>query len=553
MTCITLIAEPIELPEDVDGFNLLPFVEVFEDKKGHYDIKSIEKDPPPFTPSQSRLLYYHFSDSTFWFSFKILNKESSQKRYILSIPTAWLDRVELYAIKPDGNYTIQQSGDRVKAADKSVHNRSIAFDLHLSPGINHFFIKIKSQDALQIPMLIYSVENFRISEDMQNLFFAFVTGTIFMMMLYAFFYFVYLKDYLYGIYIGYILTFIVMVLATHGYFLYYLWIDAFDFNEWVYSLSFIGYLIFMLWFAKEFLQLKKSSPFSNTLLNIAILLHIPVLLFSPILPYPFIMQFGIISATLSPFFILICAILSYKSNSFLTRFYLAGWGINTIFYTIWALSFFAILPYTIFLNNANSIGVLIELLILSLGMVYRVDTIVKSNAKLSSDVKTDALTTVLNRYAFNDEFPKYLQKAKESGSSLYFAMLDIDDFKLYNDSYGHPKGDRALIEVANILQQSLHRSCDKVYRLGGEEFGLLICEHSMQQAVATIERVRKAIESKKIHFERDEHSIITASFGLVGVHNCKDIHYTDIYNMADELLYEAKHEGKNRLKSREVH
>ena len=546
------MAKPIELKEHLDAFNLIPHIEIFEDKTNRYDIQRILNSPPPFIPSHNKLLYYHFSDSSFWFKFELINPDNIPKKYILSIPTAWLDRVELYSIKKGGSYTLQQSGDRVASTDKSLKHRSIAFHLTLSSKNNTFYVKVKSKDALQIPMFIYSLENFQTSEDIQNLFFAFVSGTIFMMILYAFFYFVYLKDYLYGIYIGYLLTFIIMVLATHGYFLYYLWEDAYDFNEWIYSISFIGYLIFMLWFAKEFLHVKEISPFSNVLLKAAIYLHIPILLLSPVLPYPFMMQFGVISASITPFIVLIPAILSYKRNSFLTRFYLVGWAINMLFYALWALSFFAILPYSILLNNANSIGVLIELLILSLGMVYRVDTIVKSNTQLSSDIKTDALTGVLNRHAFNEEFPNHLQKSQHSATSLYFAMLDIDNFKLYNDSYGHPKGDEALKEVANILQESLNRSCDKVYRLGGEEFGLLICERSMQQAITTIERVCKAIELKNIDFDKSEYKVITASFGLVGVHNFENMDYIGIYKAADELLYSAKNGGRNRVKHKEL-
>ena len=547
ITLITLMAKPIIVKSDMDAFNIVPYVNIYKDTHHQYTIETILKNPPSFTKSRSKLLYYHFDDAAFWFEFTLLNPTTTAKEYMLSVPTAWLDSVVLYSIKPDGNYTIQQSGDRVKAADKSIKNRSIAFHLNVSQGSNHFYIKIESQDALQLPMFIYSLENFYTSEDIQNLFFAFVTGTIFMMLLYAFFYFVYLKDYLYGIYIGYLVTFIVMVLSTHGYFLHYLWVDHFDFNEWIYSIGFIGYLFFMLWFAKEFLQTKVTSPLSNTLLKIAIVIHLTVLLLSPILPYPLIMQFGVISGAITPFVILIPALLSYKKNSFLTKFYLIGWSINILFYAVWALSFFAILPYTILLNNANSIGVLIELLILSLGMVYRVDTIVKFNAKLSSDVKTDALTNVANRYAFNTDFPLYVQQAQQHNRSLYFAMLDIDNFKLYNDSYGHPKGDEALKEVAKILKDKLSRSCDKVYRLGGEEFGLVICEHSMQQAIASVEKIRQAIESHGIEFDQSDTKVLTASFGLIGIRNTKESDYTAIYKAADELLYNAKNSGRNKI------
>jgi len=549
---LCLYGTPIILDKDVQEYNLVPAVQIYVDHNSSADIQKIINNRYVFEQNRKDLLYYHFSPATYWFKFSLQNNTTQTLHYKVAIPTAWLDDVTLFAVKSDGNYTMQKSGDHVKYREKDIKNRSILFSLDVEKGVHDYYIKIRSDDALQIPMFLMEDHYFQENEDRLNIFFAFVTGIIFMMLVYALFYFISFKDYLYGVYMGYIFTFVVMVLSTHGYFLHYFWRDAFAFNEWIYGLSFIGYLGFMVWFAKEFLQVKSYSQRWDTFLKYLVIGHFGVLLLSPLLPYAFIMELGVYSGAITPFILVIPAIYALRNNNLLTKIYLLGWSINIVFYTLWALSFFALLPYTLFLNNANSIGVVIELLIFSMGMIYRVENIVKSNRKLHSDLKTDALTHVLNRHAFNMEFPLRLQQVQKEGGTLFFVMLDIDNFKLYNDTYGHPQGDAALKQIASLLDRHLKRHCDKIYRLGGEEFALLLCEESMEKTEALVNRLREAIVDENIDFENVPEGILTASFGLVGVSGSSDIDYMTVYKHADALLYQAKENGRNCLMSQEI-
>jgi len=544
---LQLYAAPILLDEKIKEYNLVPMVEVYIDENGSSSIDDVISDKYHFYQNTKDLLYYHFSDATYWFRFSLQNRSTQTLDYKVSIPTAWLDDVTLYSLKEDGSYSVQRSGDHVKAEKKSVHNRSIVFSLQIPEGMSHYYIRIKSDDALQLPMFLVEADEFQLYEDKLNLFFAFVSGIIVMMFMYALFYFIYFKDYLYGIYMGYITTFILMVLGTHGYFLQYLWRDAFVFNEWVYELSFIGYLGFMVWFAKEFLQVKNFSPRWDTFLKYLAIAHMAVIVLSPVLPYALIMELGVYSGAVVPFILVIPAIISLRYNNLMTKIYLFGWSINIVFYTLWALSFFAVLPYTLFLNNANSIGVVLELLVFSVGMVYRVESIIQSNRKLHDDLKTDTLTQVLNRHAFNIEFPLQFEKGASKGHHFYFVMLDIDNFKLYNDTYGHPQGDEALKRVAAVLQRELQRHCDKVYRLGGEEFALVLCVENIAKAKAKVESIRQAIIDENIVFEAVPSRVLTASFGLVGMSGKHDKDYTAVYKRADALLYQAKKEGRNSV------
>ena len=537
-------ASTFELADNKQLYSISSYAKLYVDKNSTLTIEDMLKNKVLFRPTSKEVLYFHFSKATYWFALSIKNPFKTQKSYRLEIPVAWLDEVSFFTINPDGSFTIQKSGDHVAFKQKRIKTRDNVFSVLLRPGINEFFIKVRSKDALQLSMLLMSQDSFQKNSVQVDLFFGFLSGILIMMLLYAVFYFFTLKDYLYSIYIGYILSFLLMTMATQGYVLFFIWPDHFEFNEWMYELSFISYLAFMVWFAKRFLHVKAFSQFWDKILTYILYIHALLILFSIFLPYATVMEWGVYSGAITPFVLIVPAILSLKQHKSWTKFYIIGWMINMLFYTLWALSFFGVLPYHLLLSNANVLGILFELMIFSLGMVFRLDYLVKSHNKLSSEINTDALTQVANRYAFNREFPKLVKTAYQNRQELFFAMLDIDDFKEYNDTYGHPQGDKALIQVAHVLKRSMKRSCDKVYRLGGEEFALVLCESSIQKAYAHLQEIQKELEKEPIVLKN---RALTLSFGLLGVSFYEELSYTEVYKEADELLYRAKKEGKNRI------
>ncbi|MDD2789743.1 MAG: diguanylate cyclase [Sulfurimonas sp.] len=168
--------------------------------------------------------------------------------------------------------------------------------------------------------------------------------------------------------------------------------------------------------------------------------------------------------------------------------------------------------------------------------------------KLEEMSITDELTSLNNRRYFNEIFPKVFNSAKRENSTVCFAILDIDYFKQYNDTYGHVAGDEALQSVAKVMRNAMQRADDYCFRLGGEEFGVLFKGLEGKNAQAFIEGMRRDIESLQIEHKSSKcGTYLTASFGLVvkdtqSAHKCDDI-----YKEADELLYKAKESGRNRI------
>ena len=161
----------------------------------------------------------------------------------------------------------------------------------------------------------------------------------------------------------------------------------------------------------------------------------------------------------------------------------------------------------------------------------------------------DGLTNIYNRRFFNEIFPNYIKSAKRENELISFMMVDVDYFKKYNDTYGHQKGDEALIQIAKILSESFKRGDDYIFRLGGEEFGGLYKVKDCRQSLNFLKSICKKVKDLNIVHKHGIDSCLSVSIGLVCI-EAKEI--TDervLYKKVDNLLYEAKEDGRNRVKS----
>jgi len=171
----------------------------------------------------------------------------------------------------------------------------------------------------------------------------------------------------------------------------------------------------------------------------------------------------------------------------------------------------------------------------------------EAKAKLEKISLTDALTGLANRRQFDAYLEREYRRAVRHGTALSLVMLDIDQFKEYNDQYGHPAGDACLKRVAEALREMAHRPADLVARYGGEEFALVLPETGDGADVA--EACRRAVETLNIPHEASlVAEVVTISVGIA-VLTPKTWHQNlhDLIHRADEALYEAKESGRNQV------
>ena len=161
---------------------------------------------------------------------------------------------------------------------------------------------------------------------------------------------------------------------------------------------------------------------------------------------------------------------------------------------------------------------------------------------------TDALSEINNKRSFYMITPKYIESANRENEIICFVLIDIDNFKLYNDTYGHLEGDKVIKSVATVFKHKMTRGDDFCFRVGGEEFALLFKTNDMNGATEYVEDVKKAVEDLHIeHKKNSASSYVTVSMGMLCI-KALDIKSVDeIYKQADNLLYKAKESGRNKV------
>jgi len=159
---------------------------------------------------------------------------------------------------------------------------------------------------------------------------------------------------------------------------------------------------------------------------------------------------------------------------------------------------------------------------------------------------TDELTGMYNRRYLYQIVERLLKTQRRDKQNFVFAMMDIDGFKEYNDTYGHFAGDEALKKVAGIIKKYLGRGDDYGFRVGGEEFCIITTGLSEKDAFDYVENIRKAVADLKIEHEQSPEGILTVSFGVEDIIPDGKTDIDTIYKNADKKLYQAKEQGRNR-------
>jgi len=157
---------------------------------------------------------------------------------------------------------------------------------------------------------------------------------------------------------------------------------------------------------------------------------------------------------------------------------------------------------------------------------------------------TDALTGVYCRRYFLERFNEELKRSKKNKLKMAFLMIDIDNFKQFNDRYGHLVGDAILRKVSKIISETI-RQIDFIGRYGGEELSIVLAETDKDQASFAAERIRQAISTATVKVY-DEELKVTVSIG-VSVFPDNALNMQDLIELADQALYLAKETGKNKV------
>ena len=222
-------------------------------------------------------------------------------------------------------------------------------------------------------------------------------------------------------------------------------------------------------------------------------------------------------------------------------------------YYYWHDTYITFISYARFVTVSMIITILVYFYEKSITKSFEKQTAL--NDSLISSVKearelaiTDSLTNLYNKRHFDVVLSEEYNRAKRTDEAFILAIVDIDNFKLYNDTYGHDSGNNALEKVGKILKQQTSRSGDYSFRIGGEEFAVILQSSSSENIDNHFNNLRKKIEDSKIeHINNKPYGVLTISIGAVSVVNYDNTTVLDAYRQADKNLYAMKDDGRNKV------
>ncbi|VAX10994.1 Response regulator [hydrothermal vent metagenome] len=172
----------------------------------------------------------------------------------------------------------------------------------------------------------------------------------------------------------------------------------------------------------------------------------------------------------------------------------------------------------------------------------------EANTALQRLAHIDSLTGLTNRRHLDAHLTNMVATCAKTKQPLSVIMIDVDYFKRYNDTYGHPAGDSCLKKIAKVLKRTVTRPCDMTARYGGEEFSVILPDTPLNGAKHVAETIRSNIEKLSIpHTGSPDFNKVTASFGVASLVPEPDCENHHLLHKADKALYEAKENGRNQV------
>ncbi len=171
-----------------------------------------------------------------------------------------------------------------------------------------------------------------------------------------------------------------------------------------------------------------------------------------------------------------------------------------------------------------------------------------NSRRLNELVTMDELTGLYNRRQFNVSLEQELHRCMREECTLMLAVIDVDYFKKYNDTYGHPKGDSVLATLGSVLNKHSRRATEFAFRIGGEEFALISSLNDKEAGMALMHKIVEDIARQAIHHQGNPPmNLVTVSIGITYLSAGEVLTEEEIYQQADKALYQAKGQGRNQI------
>ncbi len=565
-------------------------IEVLEDPSRRLDLAMLlqvpasQWRPPPSVPLNPGL-----SGSAWWLRVQLRNEHPNRHAdRLLELGSPRQDHVEAMLLRADGSVQrFAATGDRHPFAQRPFAHRYPLFPLALAAGESvTVYLRVDSQDGLHepLPLTLWTQEAFVAHADAESLVYGLYFGGLLALIIYNLFLFASARMTGLGMYAIYLGAVLAWSATFNGFSFQYLWPGHPDFNNQFLALAAAASFGTGAMFVVHYLPTRQLAPrWHKLLVWLAVadfLAALPALYGIYRWAFVLIVPCGCATALAS---LGVGLRLMWRGDRS-ARYFVASWLVMALGVLMYLFTLLTLLPASMSADAVLliQIGSAFEVLVLAFGLADslnqskaqalraerearmaqqtlaqrleeqvqdRTRELERANVRLRALAITDELTGAFNRRHFNAALEaevSHLQRAHEGLAAL--CLVDVDNFKAYNDLYGHQSGDAALQGVAAVLQQHLRRGGDQLYRVGGEEFAFLLRTHDAEAALGHVDAMRQAIVDLGLPHSGTAMQVVSASFGLVLWPAGKsDLRPGDIYKSADDLLYHAKAAGRNRV------
>lgn len=555
---------------------------VLEDKStqlGLADIRSKPAQSPEWSDRHRDHLNFAYSDSAFWLRGEVVNRASHRTEWVLSLRYPLLDHVDLYVVWPDGRVQHHASGDLRPFASRPVKDRNFHFPLTLRPGEQvQVLARVQSQGSLQAPLEISTRPHQEQRAQTEQLLLGLYSGALLAMLLYNLLLYVSLRDRAYLCYVVYIVLFGIAQSTLSGLAYQYLWPNAPTWGNLA-TPVFMGLAGWSLaLFSRQFLDSRRHAPKIDAVMRGLQWLFVAIVPATFVMSYAWTVKIATVLTLVAPLLMLISTAILLRQGVRQAFYFLWAFGGLLLGFMLNSLNRFGLVESSLLTDYGMQIGSLLEITLLSLALAHRLKLsqqanmrlqhahaaeleasvlartrdldkamaeLTRANARLQDLSVRDSLTGLNNRQFLAERLPEMWRFAQRWRQPLSVLMIDIDHFKQVNDRHGHAAGDEALRQVAAVLNDIIRRPGDHAVRYGGEEFLVVLPQTDLAGAAHMAESIRRGVQSLDVHYA-DQAIVLTVSIGVVSTIPATHSQPESLINSADELLYQAKHGGRNR-------
>jgi diguanylate cyclase (GGDEF)-like protein len=520
--------------ESVRIESLSTTIGLLEDRGGQLDVDAVSKAPANmgFVAGSPEKANIGFSPSAWWVRVTLRNPSAEKRAVYLRQGYPLIDLLDVYVPNGAGGWQLTATGDRRPFGSRPMKVRDYLFPMTLPAASDTtVYLRYASQGPVDINLSLLGSRELTEEISGEQLLYGMYFGCVLMLLLWSGLVFVAVRDQAFFAYFAYVSVFGLYMTVNTGFAFEYFWPDSPRWANTALPVLLNLALITALEFSTTILRARDYAPRMNFVARLLQILGLVGILITPVIEYHTLIRPVTLLIFVSVIFMIVLGIYCLLAGSRPARYYVVAWGAFLAGSIVFLLKNFGVVSHTFMSQHSWQVGALLEMILLSMTLSSRMN-------ELKHQSRTDPLTLLGNRRLFDDRFPIEFAQARAAGKALALLVIDIDDFKAYNDRHGHMTGDEAIKMVGGALRRFARKPVFAC-RYGGDEFCVVLPNATTDAAAMVAERLRNNVQAG---------GGITISVGYAALNGAEEFTTFDkLFDAADAALYSAKEAGRNRV------